>query len=232
MEDLLSVGDKFSVEINEVDDRGKLSLIPVVEETQLSPPLTARLWLPRSGCARSRRRCRALQAGVEVLTGGHPVHQHLLPGSCWCRLRAWMAPPIGASAFQGGQLPRQILGCDRGGGELNAYTAQGAHLLLCMCATQRRRAGPRCTQPDDHQLVDHSGKLDAVGAVIFFSPTADDPTELARSGSCCDLRKSGSWSVAPSPTPADGRHGDGTTVPVHWWLLLLKVDHGFCRRSG
>ena len=33
VEDLLSVGQKIQVEINEVDDRGKLSLIPVVEET-------------------------------------------------------------------------------------------------------------------------------------------------------------------------------------------------------
>jgi polyribonucleotide nucleotidyltransferase len=33
VEDVLSVGQKLQVEINEVDDRGKLSLIPVVEET-------------------------------------------------------------------------------------------------------------------------------------------------------------------------------------------------------
>jgi polyribonucleotide nucleotidyltransferase len=33
VEDVLSVGQKIQVEINEVDDRGKLSLIPVVEET-------------------------------------------------------------------------------------------------------------------------------------------------------------------------------------------------------
>jgi len=33
VEDLLSVGQKIQVEINEIDDRGKLSLIPVVEET-------------------------------------------------------------------------------------------------------------------------------------------------------------------------------------------------------
>jgi polyribonucleotide nucleotidyltransferase len=33
VEDVLSVGQKIQVEINEVDDRGKLSLIPVAEET-------------------------------------------------------------------------------------------------------------------------------------------------------------------------------------------------------
>jgi polyribonucleotide nucleotidyltransferase len=33
VEDVVSVGQKIQVEINEVDDRGKLSLIPVVEET-------------------------------------------------------------------------------------------------------------------------------------------------------------------------------------------------------
>ena len=33
VEDVLSIGQKIQVEINEIDDRGKLSLIPVVEET-------------------------------------------------------------------------------------------------------------------------------------------------------------------------------------------------------
>ena len=33
VEDVVSVGQKIQVEINEVDDRGKLSLIPVVEES-------------------------------------------------------------------------------------------------------------------------------------------------------------------------------------------------------
>jgi polyribonucleotide nucleotidyltransferase len=33
VEDVLNVGQKIQVEINEIDDRGKLSLIPVVEET-------------------------------------------------------------------------------------------------------------------------------------------------------------------------------------------------------
>ena len=32
VEDVVTVGQKIQVEINEVDDRGKLSLIPVVEE--------------------------------------------------------------------------------------------------------------------------------------------------------------------------------------------------------
>jgi polyribonucleotide nucleotidyltransferase len=32
VEDVLSVGQKIQVEINEIDDRGKLSLVPVVEE--------------------------------------------------------------------------------------------------------------------------------------------------------------------------------------------------------
>ena len=32
VEDVVSVGQKIQVEINEIDDRGKLSLIPVVEE--------------------------------------------------------------------------------------------------------------------------------------------------------------------------------------------------------
>jgi polyribonucleotide nucleotidyltransferase len=33
VEDVVSVGQKIQVEINEVDDRGKLSLVPVVEES-------------------------------------------------------------------------------------------------------------------------------------------------------------------------------------------------------
>ena len=33
VEDVLSVGQKIQVEVNEIDDRGKLSLVPVVEET-------------------------------------------------------------------------------------------------------------------------------------------------------------------------------------------------------
>lgn len=33
-EDVLSVGQKLQVEISEIDDRGKLSLIPVIEETE------------------------------------------------------------------------------------------------------------------------------------------------------------------------------------------------------
>jgi polyribonucleotide nucleotidyltransferase len=32
VEDVVSVGQKIQVEISEIDDRGKLSLIPVVDE--------------------------------------------------------------------------------------------------------------------------------------------------------------------------------------------------------
>ena len=38
VEDVLSVGQKIMVEINEVDDRGKLSLIPVIEEAAKAEP--------------------------------------------------------------------------------------------------------------------------------------------------------------------------------------------------
>ena len=34
VEDVLSVGQKLQVEISDIDDRGKLSLVPVVEETE------------------------------------------------------------------------------------------------------------------------------------------------------------------------------------------------------
>ena len=37
VEDVVSVGQKLQVEISEVDDKGKLSLIPVVEESQEAP---------------------------------------------------------------------------------------------------------------------------------------------------------------------------------------------------
>ena len=37
VEDVVSVGQKIQVEIGEIDDRGKLSLIPVVEEEQQRP---------------------------------------------------------------------------------------------------------------------------------------------------------------------------------------------------
>ena len=33
VEDVVSVGQKIQVEISDIDDRGKLSLVPVVEET-------------------------------------------------------------------------------------------------------------------------------------------------------------------------------------------------------
>ena len=33
VEDVVSVGQKIQVEISEIDDKGKLSLIPVVEES-------------------------------------------------------------------------------------------------------------------------------------------------------------------------------------------------------
>ena len=36
VEDILSVGQKLQVEINEIDDRGKLSLVPVLEEDEAS----------------------------------------------------------------------------------------------------------------------------------------------------------------------------------------------------
>lgn len=36
VEDVLNVGDKIEVELEEVDDRGKLSLIPVLTEEQLA----------------------------------------------------------------------------------------------------------------------------------------------------------------------------------------------------
>jgi polyribonucleotide nucleotidyltransferase len=32
VEDVVSVGQKLQVEISDIDDRGKLSLVPVVEE--------------------------------------------------------------------------------------------------------------------------------------------------------------------------------------------------------
>ena len=34
VEDVVSVGQKIQVEIGEIDDRGKLSLVPVVEESE------------------------------------------------------------------------------------------------------------------------------------------------------------------------------------------------------
>ena len=34
VEDVVSVGQKIQVEIAEIDDRGKLSLVPVVEDTE------------------------------------------------------------------------------------------------------------------------------------------------------------------------------------------------------
>jgi polyribonucleotide nucleotidyltransferase len=37
VEDVVSVGQKIQVEIGEIDDRGKLSLVPVVEDTQDAP---------------------------------------------------------------------------------------------------------------------------------------------------------------------------------------------------
>jgi polyribonucleotide nucleotidyltransferase len=33
VDDVLSVGQKIQVEVGEIDDRGKLSLVPVVEDT-------------------------------------------------------------------------------------------------------------------------------------------------------------------------------------------------------
>jgi polyribonucleotide nucleotidyltransferase len=41
VEDVVSVGQKVQVEIAEIDDRGKLSLIPVVEEDTVEAPASA-----------------------------------------------------------------------------------------------------------------------------------------------------------------------------------------------
>ena len=37
VEDIVSVGQKIQVEISEIDEKGKLSLIPVVEEKEAAP---------------------------------------------------------------------------------------------------------------------------------------------------------------------------------------------------
>ncbi|MPM38020.1 Polyribonucleotide nucleotidyltransferase [bioreactor metagenome] len=34
VEDVVSVGQKLQVEISDIDDRGKLSLVPVIEESE------------------------------------------------------------------------------------------------------------------------------------------------------------------------------------------------------
>ena len=38
VEDVVSVGQKIQVEIGEIDDRGKLSLVPVVEDAEADAP--------------------------------------------------------------------------------------------------------------------------------------------------------------------------------------------------
>ena len=47
VEDVVSVGQKIQVEIAEIDDRGKLSLVPVVEESRATP-VSSRSRPPRS----------------------------------------------------------------------------------------------------------------------------------------------------------------------------------------
>ena len=41
VEDVVTVGQKLQVEISEIDDKGKLSLIPVVEDTKADAPAQA-----------------------------------------------------------------------------------------------------------------------------------------------------------------------------------------------
>ena len=60
VDDVLSVGQKIMVEITKIDDRGKLSLAPVLEAptqrtpTRRSPRPTARRLLPRVNSSSSR----------------------------------------------------------------------------------------------------------------------------------------------------------------------------------
>ena len=60
VEDVVSVGQKIQVQIAEIDDRGKLSLIPVVEDEPPAPPRTGR----RSSRLRVDRRS-SLTAGCQ-----------------------------------------------------------------------------------------------------------------------------------------------------------------------
>ena len=82
VEDVVSVGQKIQVEINEIDDRGKLSLIPVVEEeaspSEHPPPRPAAPRRPAGVTPSWVAPCRrtALPHGLRVVTERMAVQPH------------------------------------------------------------------------------------------------------------------------------------------------------------
>ena len=85
VEDVVKVGDKMQVEINEIDARGKISLMPV-GEAELAPvpsgrrrrPSAARSARPDAGRTAAAARCRRPCARRTA---------ELAPDDCWDRLR-------------------------------------------------------------------------------------------------------------------------------------------------
>ena len=81
VEDVVSVGQKIQVEIGEIDDRGKLSLVPVVDESsELRPSTPTReSAAPVARPPHSRSPARPARL-LSAQDGGAPVRRTVLPG--------------------------------------------------------------------------------------------------------------------------------------------------------
>ena len=139
VEDVVSVGQKLQVEIGEIDDRGKLSLVPVVDESLLTDSRTP----PPTPSDAAPALTRKLPDGVRrtVLRGGLSVVTEHMPGVRSAAVGVFVqvgsrdeAPQLsGASHFLEhllfkGTPTRSAMdisvALDEVGGEFNAYTAR------------------------------------------------------------------------------------------------------------
>ena len=152
VEDVVKVGDKLQVEIADIDDRGKISLVPVFEEAAAGAAAA-----PEASTGATRRRCqparspaeptrvdeRTRSAGVDrsVLPGGLRVVTESVPGARSASVGVWVgvgsvdetADLAGAAhylehlLFKGTERRTRRAArrrVDAVGGELNAFTAK------------------------------------------------------------------------------------------------------------
>ena len=181
VEDVVSVGQKIQVEIGEIDDRGKLSLVPVVEDAEapgrgrvrvsrgLSPEAGQH---PHPAVRAGRRRASDLArppyrpaqraAGRHRAAGRRPVGQHRRVGRRRLARRDGDAARLlalpGAPALQGHRGAVRARHLDRprrGRRRVQRLHRQGVHVLPRAGARQRPAPGDRRARRHDHQLAAH-----------------------------------------------------------------------------
>ena len=181
VEDVVSVGQKIQVEIGEIDDRGKLSLVPVVEDADA--PADAEAELSR-GLTLKRVSTRTLQSVRDgggrvtslvrrtVLPSGLRIVTEQLAGVRSASIGVWVgvgsrdetATLHGCSHFLEHLLfkgtaravrARHLDRARRGRRRVQRVHRQGVHLLPRAGARQRPAAGDRRARRHDHQLAAH-----------------------------------------------------------------------------